>query len=227
MDDNFRDMNTHTQLLKGIGYIDQEKVEVIIDTGCFKSVIPEFLVNQLNLEIESVDDFAFAANDQLITVKGSTVDTPFQYANTYSRMSFIILPRQNILLGMDWLTLNNAIIDFSNRLIGFKEQPTLVFKIENPNQPMIATSRVLSKIDQTNEVTKVINEDTAFPSYNLVCPSSFREDTLERSCINSLIRMQIHYYKVSSIGIKFILLVTKFKELLIIRKTSLKSIQNF
>ena len=46
-------------------------------------------------------------------------------------MSFIILPRHNILLGMDWLALNNAPINFGNRTICFKDDPEICHDIKN------------------------------------------------------------------------------------------------
>ena len=71
------------------------------------------------------------ANDVKIDIFGGTVNTPFRYKNTFTNMSFIILPRHNILLGMDWLALNNATINFCTRTICFKDDPAIIYNIKN------------------------------------------------------------------------------------------------
>ena len=70
------------------------------------------------------------ANDVKIDIFGATVNTPFSYKNTFTNMSFVILPRHNILLGMDWLALNNATINFGTRTICFKDDPEIIHDIK-------------------------------------------------------------------------------------------------
>ena len=60
-------------------------------------------------------------NDKQLETQGATLRTPFRFKQTMTYMSFIILPRKNILLGMDWLTVNKASIDCGERTVIFND----------------------------------------------------------------------------------------------------------
>ena len=102
-------------ILNDKGSINLEDIDIVFDSGCFKSVIPQSLVENLDLECIPYKNCGFVANNVKIDIFGATINTPFKYKNTFTNMSFIILPRHNILLGMDWLALNNATINFGTR----------------------------------------------------------------------------------------------------------------
>jgi len=133
------------------GSIFSKNIEVIFDCGCFKSVIPESFVKSSGLDCISYRNCGFVANDVKIEIFGATVNTPFKYKNTLTNMSFIILPRHNILLGMDWLSLNNATINFGTRTICFKEEPDTFHNIINDSLKNDSNQFCLSTLDQTND----------------------------------------------------------------------------
>jgi hypothetical protein len=128
-----------------------KNIEVIFDCGCFKSVIPESFVKSSGLDCISYRNCGFVANDVKIEIFGATVNTLFKYKNTVTNMSFIILPRHNILLGMDWLSLNNATINFGTRTICFKEEPFTFHNIINDSLKNYSNQLCLSTLDQTND----------------------------------------------------------------------------
>ena len=119
--DNYRQPDNSTSPISDFGTIGSEKVEIIFDTGCFKSVIPSYLVQKLNLKQVPYQLSALSPNDKQLETQGATLRTPFRFKQTMTYMSFIILPRKNILLGMDWLTVNKASIDCGERTVIFND----------------------------------------------------------------------------------------------------------
>ncbi|RNA34050.1 Retrovirus-related Pol poly from transposon, partial [Brachionus plicatilis] len=100
------------ELMKGkalIGKNDLE-VEVIFDTGAKRSVIPEDLIHKHKLPISHKLIRAVVANNQIHRTH-LTEKLRLIFNGLISELEFIILPRQNILLGMDWFVANNASID--------------------------------------------------------------------------------------------------------------------
>jgi hypothetical protein len=117
------------EIMVDFGSINSEPVEIIFDSGCFKSVIPLSYVEKLKLDITPYKNCGFVANQEKIIISGATIRTPFDYKHTSTNMSFLILPRNNILLGMDWLTFNKAIINFNDRSITFGENSNKTYYI--------------------------------------------------------------------------------------------------
>ena len=128
------------------GSINLEDVDIVFDSGCFKLVIPQSFVKNLNLECIPYKNCGFVANNVKINIFGATINTPFRYKNTLTNMSFIILPRHNILLGMDWLALNNATINFGTRTICFNDDPAMVHDIKKDSLDSESTQLFLNSL---------------------------------------------------------------------------------
>ena len=133
------------------GSILYKNIEIVFDSGCFKSVIPEKFFKSSGLECIPYRNCGFVANDVEIDIYGATINTPFRYKNTLTNMSFIILPRHNILLGMDWLSLNNATINFGARTMCFDEEPEIIHNITNESVKTDSKRSCLNTLDQAND----------------------------------------------------------------------------
>ena len=138
-------------ILIDTGSINSENIEIVFDSGCFKSVIPQSLVKKSRLESIPYRNCGFVANDVKIDIFGATVNTPFRYKNTFTNMSYIILPRHNILLGMDWLALNNATINFGTRTICFKDDPAIIHNIKNDSVESDLKQPYLNTLDHADD----------------------------------------------------------------------------
>ena len=138
-------------ILIDTGSINSENIEIVFDSGCFKSVIPQSFVNKSRLKCITYRNCGFVANDVKIDIFGATINTPFRYKNTLTNMSFVILPRHNVLLGMDWLALNNATINFGTRTIVFKDDPAIIHNIKNESVESDLKQPCLNTLDHAND----------------------------------------------------------------------------
>ncbi|CAF1035577.1 unnamed protein product [Brachionus calyciflorus] len=116
------------ELIKGIALIGKNdlEVEVIFDTGAKRSVIPENLVIQNGFPVGQKVIKAVVANNE-IHKTNLTEKLRIIFKGLVSELEFIILPRDNILLGMDWFVANNASIDPSRRTILFRSRKYVDF----------------------------------------------------------------------------------------------------
>ena len=116
------------------------------------------------------------ANDVKIDIFGATINTTFKYKNTLTNMSFIILPRHNILLGMDWLALNDATINFGTRSICFKDDQEIIHDIKKDVLKNDSNQLCLNTLDHANdELDDPIEESWSEYSNSLKIKPSFEE----------------------------------------------------
>ena len=97
-------------------------IDLLFDTGCIQSVIPQDFVEKHKIPYDKCQGFGFVANNIKISIIGITHPIPFYYFDTCTTMKFIILPRHNILVGMDWFISNKASITPYTRSIEFNER---------------------------------------------------------------------------------------------------------
>jgi hypothetical protein len=163
-------------ILIDTGSILSKNIEIVFDSGCFKSVIPESFAKNAGLDCIPYRNCGFVANDVKIDIFGATINTPFKYKNTLTNMSFIILPRHNILLGMDWLALNDATINFGTRTIGFKDDPEIIHDIKKDVLKNDSNQLCLNTLDHANdELDNPIEESWSEYSNSLKIKPSFEE----------------------------------------------------
>jgi hypothetical protein len=61
-----------------------------VDSGCFKSVIPQSFVKKLNLESIPYKNCGFVANNVKVNIFGEAINAPFRYKNFFTSMSFLL-----------------------------------------------------------------------------------------------------------------------------------------
>jgi hypothetical protein len=105
-------------------------------------------------------------------------------------MSFIILPRHNILLGMDWLALNNATINFGTRNFRFKDDPEIIHDIKTDSLKNDSNKLCLNTLDYAKiELCDHIEETCSEYSNPLKIIPSFED--VEADLTNSKDSMNI------------------------------------
>ena len=135
-----------------------------------------------------------APNDKQLEIQGATIRTPFRFKHTMTYMSFIILPRKNILLGMDWLTVNKASIDCGERKVIFndgifkpnsKEEDKLNMESSNAKKETQEASRATETIQQALLDEKQLANFPAINQLNMLA-SDPKEERLTKCKLGTI-----------------------------------------
>ena len=130
-----------TALINGV------EVEVIFDGGAKQSVLPIETVKKAKIPIIK-DSKCRLANGEVDTCL-DTDKTTIILHGTITELSFIALPRKNVLLGLDWLNANNAyLVSHRNELVFDKR----VVNLEQQDEATLADDELQDEMFPTWEV---------------------------------------------------------------------------
>ena len=105
--------------------INDHELEVMFDSGAKYSVIPYNKLLGLNIPFNREPEECTLANGSIFLTKGRAKLKVILH-ESISEINFVVLPRENVLLGIYWFNANNAyIISKENKLIFQKRTITL------------------------------------------------------------------------------------------------------
>jgi predicted aspartyl protease len=112
------------------GYINGKEIEILIDSGAKKSVLPLAIVKKYDFPYKESKIKCLLGNGQSSGIEGVTKQLHVEVHNITCHLEFMILKRDNILLGVDWLNKTKAILDVSNQLVIFPRQEIFLGSLE-------------------------------------------------------------------------------------------------
>ena len=111
-----------SHLLKAMAIINGMSIPVIIDTGAAQSVIPTTLVERYKLTTHTSNITCNFGNNSKQHNVPITDPLEIVIFDTVVRLEFLVLPRNDILLGIDWLNMTEALVCSYNNSIIFKKR---------------------------------------------------------------------------------------------------------
>lgn len=108
---------------------------MLVDTGATHFIISSSLVHKLDLEISQMNEIEVLKTDgkELLLADKMVKECKIKLAEVEMTIDLLILeiPKEEIIIGMDWLQLNSIKEDYSNRELKFADERT--YKILGPN----------------------------------------------------------------------------------------------
>jgi len=111
-----------SHLLKAMAIINGMSIPVIIDTGAAQSVIPTTLAERYKLTTHTSNITCNFGNNSKQHNVPITDPLEIVIFDTVVRLEFLVLPRNDILLGIDWLNMTEALVCSYNKSIIFKKR---------------------------------------------------------------------------------------------------------
>jgi hypothetical protein len=102
--------------------INGHNTKAIIDSGALDTVIPTLFVQKYNIPIKNKNRAYTVADDKTRNDGMTTNLVEISVFNSTTPMEVMVLPRSNVLLGLDWLNFNKAYLDSSDQKIVFKQK---------------------------------------------------------------------------------------------------------
>ena len=103
--------------------IDGNDVEVMFDTGAKMSVIAYQVVKKFNIPFHKTNQQCSLGNGSIDRIIGITEPVHVILKGSICEMEFMILPRHNTLLGIDWFNTVKAHVEtYNNRLVFAKRE---------------------------------------------------------------------------------------------------------
>ena len=125
--------------LKTIALLNGIPIEAVIDTACSRSVIPEYVVIQQKFKTEQTDITCTFGNSSTASNCYITEIIDVVLHDNFTKQQFIVLPRKNILLGLDWLYATQAIINVFERTISFPSKTLQLSDIDDYSNDILFT----------------------------------------------------------------------------------------
>jgi hypothetical protein len=114
--------NIDGEFLTATTYVDGIQVEAHIDSCARRSVIPLNHVEKYGLSYKKTNAQCQLGDGSKIVIHGFTEKLHVEVHNVTQMISFIILDRHNMLLGVDWIVGTGAILDLKNQILTFPKQ---------------------------------------------------------------------------------------------------------
>jgi hypothetical protein len=111
-----------SNLLKTTAFINDIEVPIIIDTGAGQSIIPSFLIEKHKIKTHNSNITCKFGNNSKQHNVPITDPLDVVVFDTSVNLEFLVLPRTNVLLGIDWLNLTEAIVCPYNEKLIFKQR---------------------------------------------------------------------------------------------------------
>jgi hypothetical protein len=107
-----------TSLPTATALIYGSQTQVIFDTGASQSVIALNFVEKYKIPYQISNEKCKLGNNVTIPIIGITQSVEVIVYGTICKLKFLILPRNNVLLGCDWFKLVHASVEtYNNKLI--------------------------------------------------------------------------------------------------------------
>ena len=114
-------------------------IEVVIDTACSRSVIPQTFVNKHHIQTFQTDITCTFGNSSKASNCYITESLTVALHDNTNQLTFIVLPRKNVLLGLDWLYMTQAVINVFARTISFPLRTILLSQSDDINDEIYLT----------------------------------------------------------------------------------------
>nr|XP_027192748.1 uncharacterized protein LOC113787770 [Cicer arietinum] len=120
------EVNESDGLIKGMGFIKNKKIIILFDSGATYSFISLSCVKALQLTISCLpfDLCVTTPAEKNLTTSTACLNSTLVYQNVPYNVDLICLPLSglDVILGMDWLSSNHAVINCSDKSILFAPQ---------------------------------------------------------------------------------------------------------
>ena len=137
-----------SNLLKTTAFINDIEVPIIIDTGAGQSIIPSFLIEKHKIKTHNSNITCKFGNNSKQHNVPITDPLDVVVFDTSVNLEFLVLPRPNVLLGIDWLNLTEAIVCPYNKSLIFKQR-----------QVFLETDNHKEKDDDDYETTDILSSE--------------------------------------------------------------------
>lgn len=147
-----------TDFVTTTALIEDRNVNVLFDTGAKQSVIAYRDVKRYNFPYHHTNAVCSLGNGSTDTIMGVTDPLRVIICGSICELEFIILPRQNTLLGLDWFNTVKAHVEtYDNTLVFAKRAIPLSLNEENKNTiEEINLSEVnVLEVEDTNEKEEI------------------------------------------------------------------------
>ena len=135
-----------SNLLKTTAFINDIEVPIIIDTGAGQSILPSFLIEKHKIKTNNSNITCKFGNNSKQHNVPSTDPLDVVVFDTSVNLEF--LPSTNVLLGIDWLNLTEAIVCPYNKSLIFKQR-----------QVFLETDNHKEKDDDYYETTDILSSE--------------------------------------------------------------------
>lgn len=142
------------QALRVTGYIHNQPVKVLVDSGSTHNIIQPCIITALNLPQEEISSFpVMVGSGEFLHCRGFCPDVPIHLQKTRFSIPFFVLPAEgaDVILGVAWLsTLGPLIADFSIPQITFNVGPASITPKGEPISSPVSPTSVQSLIHKNN-----------------------------------------------------------------------------
>ena len=138
--------------------INDNMVEVLFDTGAKQSVIAYDTVKKYNLPYSKSNETCYLGNGALDTIYGITEPLRVIIHGSICEMEFMILPRHNTLIGLDWFNTVQAHVETYNQTLVFKTRIIpLVPRIEGDEEINYSEINLIDNEEISEEIDEPWN----------------------------------------------------------------------